>query len=47
MLDATAAVPPREMLDAAAAVTLASTVLSGLHYVASFTRRVWTPARPA
>jgi cardiolipin synthase (CMP-forming) len=47
MLDATAAVPPREMLDAAAALTLASTVLSGLHYVASFTRRVWTPARPA
>jgi cardiolipin synthase len=46
MLDATAAVP-REMLDAAAALTLASTVLSGLHYVASFTRRVWTPARPA
>ena len=47
MLDATAAVPPRELLDAAAAITLASTVLSGLHYVASFTRRVWTPARPA
>ena len=47
MLDATVAVPPREMLDAAAALTLASTVLSGLHYVASFTRRVWTPARPA
>jgi len=46
MLDATAAVP-REMLDAAAALTLASTVLSGLHYVASFTRRVWTPARLA
>ena len=47
MLDATAAVPPRELLDAAAAITLASTVLSGLHYVVSFTRRVWTPARPA
>lgn len=47
MLDAAAAVPPRELLDAAAAVTLASTVLSGLHYVASFTHRVWTPARPA
>ena len=47
MLDAAAAVPPREMLDAAAALTLATTVLSGLHYVASFTRRVWTPARPA
>jgi cardiolipin synthase len=47
MLDAATAVPPRELLDAAAAITLASTVLSGLHYVASFTRRVWTPARPA
>jgi cardiolipin synthase (CMP-forming) len=47
MLNAMAAVPPREVLDAAAALTLASTVLSGLHYVASFTRRVWTPARPA
>ena len=46
-LDAAAAVPPREMLDAAAALTLASTVLSGLHYVVSFTRRAWTPARPA
>ena len=47
MLNAAAAVPGREILDAAAAITLASTVLSGLHYVASFTRRVWTPARPA
>lgn len=44
-LNAAAGVPPREMLDAAAALTLATTVLSGLHYVASFTRRVWTPAR--
>ena len=47
MLDAAAGIPPRELLDAAAALTLATTVLSGLHYVASFTRRVWTPARPA
>lgn len=47
MLDAATGVPPRELLDAAAALTLASTVLSGLHYVATFTRRVWTPARPA
>jgi cardiolipin synthase len=47
MLNAAATVPGREVLDAAAAVTLASTVLSGLHYVASFTRRVWTPARHA
>ena len=47
MLNTAVAVPPREMLDAAADITLASTVLSGLHYIASFTRRVWTPARPA
>lgn len=47
MLDAATGVPPHELLEAAAALTLASTVLSGLHYVASFTRRVWTPARPA
>jgi cardiolipin synthase len=47
MLDAATGVPPRELLDAAAALTLASTVLSWLHYVATFTRRVWTPARPA
>jgi cardiolipin synthase len=45
MLNAAAGVPPREMLDAAAALTLATTVLSGLQYVASFTRRAWTPAR--
>jgi cardiolipin synthase len=47
MLRAAVGVPPREMLDAAAALTLATTVLSGLHYVASFTRRVWTPVRLA
>jgi len=47
VLNAAYGVPPREILDAAAALTLASTVLSGLHYVVSFTRRVWTPARPA
>jgi cardiolipin synthase len=47
MLNTAVALPSREMLDAAALLTLATTVLSGLHYVASFTRRVWTPARPA
>ncbi len=46
-LNAAAGVPPREVLDAVAALTLASTVLSGLHYVVSFTRRAWTPARAA
>jgi cardiolipin synthase len=47
MLNAAYGLPPREILDAGAALALASTVVSGLHYVASFTRRVWTPARPA
>ncbi len=47
MLNAASGLPPHEMLDAAAALTLATTLLSGLHYVVSFTRRVWAPARPA
>ena len=47
MLNAASGLPPREIVDAAAALVIASTVLSGLHYVATFTRRVWTPARPA
>ena len=47
MLRAASGAPPRELLDAVAAVTLATTVLSGLHYVANFTRRVWTPAASA
>ncbi len=41
LLDAAAGVPPREMLDACAVLTLATTVVSGLHYVLSFTRRAW------
>ena len=47
MLNAAAGLPLREILDALAALTLATTVLSGLHYVGRFTRRAWTPARPA
>ena len=47
MLNAAWGLPPREMLDAMAALTLATTVLSGLDYVVTFTRRAWTPARPA
>jgi cardiolipin synthase len=47
MLSAAAGAPPREILDAVAALTLATTVGSGLHYVGRFTRRAWTPARPA
>jgi cardiolipin synthase (CMP-forming) len=47
MLNAASGAPPREILDAVAALTLATTVVSGLHYVGRFTRRVWTPARSA
>jgi cardiolipin synthase (CMP-forming) len=47
LLHAAAGTPPRWVLDLAAAVTLATTVLSGLHYVVTFTRRAWTPARLA
>ena len=38
-------VPPREMLEAAALIVLATTVLSGLHYLRSFALRAWS--RPA
>jgi cardiolipin synthase (CMP-forming) len=47
MLNAASGLPPHEMLDAAAALTLATTLLSGLHYVVSFTRRAWAPVRAA
>jgi cardiolipin synthase len=47
MLGAAAGQPLRELLDAGVALTFATTVLSGLHYVVSFTRRAWTTARPA
>jgi cardiolipin synthase (CMP-forming) len=33
--------PPREMVDAVAILTLCTTVLSGIEYVVSFTRRAW------
>jgi cardiolipin synthase (CMP-forming) len=46
MLNAATGVPPREVLDACALVTLATTGISGLHYVQITMRRVWTlPAR--
>ena len=41
LLDAAAGVPSREMLDACAVLTLTTTVVSGLHYVLTFTRRAW------
>jgi cardiolipin synthase (CMP-forming) len=46
LLHAAASVPPREVIDACALVTLATTVVSGLHYVLTFARRAWLqPAR--
>jgi cardiolipin synthase len=48
LLNATINLPPPEVLEACAWLTLASTVLSGLHYLATFTRRAWEqPARAA
>ncbi|HYM42379.1 MAG TPA: CDP-alcohol phosphatidyltransferase family protein [Steroidobacteraceae bacterium] len=37
--------PLHDMLAAGVALTLITTVLSGLHYIVSFTRRAWTPIR--
>ena len=46
LLQAAAAVPPHELIDAWGLITLATTVMSGLHYVLTFARRAWVePAR--
>jgi cardiolipin synthase (CMP-forming) len=46
ILNAASHVPPRETLDALALITFVATVVSGLHYVLTFTRRAWVlPAR--
>ena len=37
--------PLHDVLTAGVALTLITTLLSGLHYIVSFTRRAWTPAR--
>ncbi len=42
LLSAAEQLPPHEVLDAAALLTFATTVISGLHYVATFSRRAWT-----
>jgi len=48
ILNAGLRIPPHEMLEAFALVAFATTVLSGLHYVLTFTRRAWVlPARLA
>jgi len=41
MLNAAVHVPPHEVLDACALIALATTVVSGLHYVVTFTSRAW------
>ncbi len=46
MLSAASGEPPRAVLDAGVALAVTTTVVSGLDYVVSFTRRAWTPARP-
>jgi cardiolipin synthase (CMP-forming) len=43
MFSAAVGFPPREILDALALLTLVTIVLSGYHYMATFTRRVWSP----
>ena len=46
LLNAALRVPSREILDACALITFATTALSGVHYVMTFTRRAWAlPAR--
>jgi cardiolipin synthase (CMP-forming) len=48
MFSAAMGFPPREILDALALITVLTIVLSGYHYMATFTRRVWSPpAQPS
>ncbi len=44
LLDAATGLPPHELLDACALLTLTTTVVSGVHYVLTFTRRAWVQA---
>jgi cardiolipin synthase (CMP-forming) len=47
LLNAASALPPHEVLDALALLTFITTVVSGVHYTLTFTRRAWVlPARP-
>jgi cardiolipin synthase len=48
MLGAAEGFPPHEILDALALLTLVTVVLSGYHYMVTFTRRIWSPpAQPS
>jgi cardiolipin synthase len=44
LLNAAVRVPPREVLDACALITFATTLLSGYYYVNAFMRRAWLQA---
>ena len=46
MLGAAAALPPPGVLRALAIIVFATTVLSGVNYVQTFTRRAWASAAP-
>jgi hypothetical protein len=47
MVNAAAGFPPHEVLDALALLTVVTIVLSGFHYVATFTRRAWSAPAPS
>jgi cardiolipin synthase len=47
MVNAAAGFPPHEVIDALALLTLVTIVLSGFHYVATFTRRAWSAPAPS
>ena len=48
MLNAACDVPPHEVIDALALIAFATTVISGVHYTLTFTRRAWAqPLRQA
>jgi cardiolipin synthase len=46
MLSAAVGFPPHEVLDALAIVTFVTILLSGYHYVSTFTRRAWSSPAP-
>ena len=47
MVNAAASFPPHEVLDVLALLTVVTIALSGIHYVATFTRRAWSAPAPS
>jgi len=47
LLGAGVGFPPRGVLEACALITVATTVISGAHYVNAFARRAWVAPRAA